>query len=460
MSPRMFGLSMRSLRHRRTAFASSFCSVLLATALIGSFATLVETASADGVGSADRQTLITMGAVVGSWGALIALFSLVSTIGIAVRQRAIEVGLLRTIGATPRQVRRLVRGETLVVALVAAVLGACAAWFGGSGLLAMLRSGDLIGTDVDYAGGPVSLGATAFALVVVSLLAAGVAGRRATRGPARLAIADGQTGFARLPRWRVVVGSVMFAAGISSAVVTATVMKDSEDPYAAMQSSGTACIVVAIGFAAIAPVLLRWFATLLRPGLGRLGVTGHLAGFNASRRSQLLAGILGPVTVFVATTIGVLMMVGIDGRTLAALAPDEQERQTITMLNYVVTGMIALFAMIMVVNSVVAVVGQRRVELSRLQLVGATRDQVRGSVVVEAWVVAGLGVVLGIIASLATVVPYSLVRDEGVVPDGQNWLPAVLAAVAVAVTLGAARVAVRRTLAASGAGLGQTGARP
>ena len=62
-----------------------------------------------------------MGAVVGGWGAVIVLFSLVSTVGITVRQREVEIGLLRIIGATPRQARRLVRAETLLVAVVAAL---------------------------------------------------------------------------------------------------------------------------------------------------------------------------------------------------------------------------------------------------------------------------------------------------------------------------------------------------
>ena len=41
----MTGLAWASLRHRATAFTATFVSVLLGTALIGSFATLVETAT-------------------------------------------------------------------------------------------------------------------------------------------------------------------------------------------------------------------------------------------------------------------------------------------------------------------------------------------------------------------------------------------------------------------------------
>ncbi len=41
----MIGLALRSLRFRATAFTATFLSILLGTALIGSFATLVETST-------------------------------------------------------------------------------------------------------------------------------------------------------------------------------------------------------------------------------------------------------------------------------------------------------------------------------------------------------------------------------------------------------------------------------
>ena len=90
----MTGLAWRSLRHRATASAATFVTVLLGTALMGSFATLAATARGP-VSAADRDTLTTMGTVVGAWGALIVLSAVVSTVGITVTQREVEIGLLR-----------------------------------------------------------------------------------------------------------------------------------------------------------------------------------------------------------------------------------------------------------------------------------------------------------------------------------------------------------------------------
>lgn len=440
----MIGLALRSLRHRSTAFTATFVTVLLGTALIGSFATLVETATGP-VPDADSESLVVMGAVVGGWGAMIVLFSVASTMGITVRQRAAEIGLLRTIGSTPRQARRLIRSEALLVTVVAAVGGAALAWPGGRALLAMLRSGGMIGDDVAYAGGPASLGLTAAGIVLTAMVATGIAGRRAVRGPATLVLSEGRAQAGRMRWWRVAAGVLLIGYGAGMGVVTITVTADDPDPYAAMSTSGSSSILVGLGLATLAPVLLRWAGTLARPVLGT-SATGHLAAYNTTRRAHLLAGVLAPVIVLTSAAVGVLMLVGIDGRTLVG-AP-EGEEGTITLLNNVVTGMITLFAAIMVVNAFAAVISDRRLELHRLHLVGATPGQVRGSVLAESAIVAAAGATLGLVASLATVVPFAVARHEGVVPDGQLWLPPLVVVGVVLLTLGAARAAVARAAVA------------
>ncbi|MEV4620754.1 ABC transporter permease [Asanoa sp. NPDC049573] len=434
-------LALHSLRHRRTAFTATFMAVLLGTAVIGSFATLVETATGP-ISSADAETLAIMGAVVGGWGALIVLFSVASTVGITVTQRDAEIGLLRTIGATARQARRLVRAETLAVCLAASIAGALVASVTGRALLAAVGSAGLI-DQADYGGGMVSLAITVGGVLLVCLAAAGVAGRRATHGPASVAPGEDRAGAGRMRWWRVAAAVALIAYGGSLAIVTVTVTKNAEDPYDAMLTSGSNSILVGVGLALLAPVLLRWGSLSLRPVLGRRRAEAHLARYNTSRRAHLLAGVLGPVIVLTSSAVGTLMAVGTDGRTLPGRAAEDSD--TITLLNNVVVSMLSLFAAIMVINAYAAAIAHRRAELRRLRLLGATPTQVERSIVAEAAVVAAVGVALGLVASLATIVPFGLARGEGVVPDGQLWLPPLLVAGVVCLTLGAARGAVRRT---------------
>ena len=153
---------------------------------------------------------------------------------------------------------------------------------------------------------------------------------------------------------------------------------------------------------------------------------------------------LAPIIVLVSTAVGTLLMVGIDSRTLTATNDPEDVGGTITMINSVVIGMICLFAAIMVVNATVAVVAHRRAELDRLWRLGATRGQLRTTMILEASVVAIIGILLGLLGSTATAVPYSIVRHEGVVPNGQLWLPPLVALVTAVLTVGAAWGAQRR----------------
>jgi putative ABC transport system permease protein len=433
-------LAIRSLRQRAAAFTATFVAVLLGTAVIGSFATLIETATGP-VSSRDAETLTIMGTVVGGWGALIVLFSVASTVGITVGQRDTEIALLRTIGATPRQARRLVRAETLAVCLAASIAGALVASVAGGALLAALESGGLVET-ASYRGGVVSLAITVAGVLLVCLAAAAIAGRRATRGAPSLAPREAGVAGGRMRWWRVAGALALIGHGIAMAVVTVTVTKDAADPYEAMATSGSNSILVGVGLALVGPVLLRWGSVVARPVLAHRGAEGHLAGTTTSRRAHVLGGVLGPVIVLTAASTGTLMAIGIDGRTLAAGASADTD--TITLLNNVVVGMLSLFAAIMVVNSYAAVMAHRRGELRRLRLLGAGPAQVERSVVTEAAVVVGVGVLLGSLAALTTIVPFGIARGEGIVPDGQLWLPPVVAAAVAALTLGVARSTVRR----------------
>ena len=436
----MTGLAWASLRHRATANTSTFVSVLLGAALIGAFATLAQTGAGD-VPADDAETLRIMGIVVGGWGSAIVLFSVASTLGITVRQRAEEIGLLRVVGATPRQARRLVLAEAAAVNGVAAVLGALVAWPAGFVLLALLRNGGMVSDIVEYAGGPAALAVTVVLVVLTGLVAAAVTARRATAGPASLAIAEARSGADRMRWWRVLLGLLLVGYGVAMAVVTITVTAHDSDPYAAMSTSGSSCILVGVGLATLSPLLLRWLSSACAPAVGRTGVVGWLAAWNTTRRPHLLGAVLAPVIVLTAGAAGVLMLVGIDHRTIGAGHP---EGDMINLLNNLVTGMIVVFAAVVVVNAFAAVVAGRRTELQRLRLLGATPTQVERSVLAEAGIVAGIGVLLGLVASLATVVPFAVARDEGVVPDGQLWLPVLVAVATVALTLASARSAVRR----------------
>jgi putative ABC transport system permease protein len=105
---------------------------------------------------------------------IVSLFGIVNTLALSVLERTRELGMLRAIGMSRRQVRRMIRHESVVTALIGAVLGI------GVGLfLAALATAALSGEGLRFALPVGSL--IAFAIV------AGVAGVLAAMGPARRA---------------------------------------------------------------------------------------------------------------------------------------------------------------------------------------------------------------------------------------------------------------------------------
>ena len=73
--------------------------------------------------AADRAGLIAIFGTLGGIAGAIALFVVAGTFALAIAQRRRETAVLRALGATPRQVRRLIAGEALLVSLVAGALG-------------------------------------------------------------------------------------------------------------------------------------------------------------------------------------------------------------------------------------------------------------------------------------------------------------------------------------------------
>jgi len=58
-----------------------------------------------------------------SLSVIVALLGIVNTLALAVHERTRELGLLRAVGMSKRQVRRMVRAESVITALIGAALG-------------------------------------------------------------------------------------------------------------------------------------------------------------------------------------------------------------------------------------------------------------------------------------------------------------------------------------------------
>src|SRR4051812_10799057 len=111
-----------------------------------------------------------------AFAVVVSLFGLVNALVLATFERTRELGTLRAVGMSRRQVRRMVRHESVITALIGAVLGIAAGLALAGGLVAWLGR---YGLEFAVPGG--SLVAVAIVAALAGVLAAALPARRASR---------------------------------------------------------------------------------------------------------------------------------------------------------------------------------------------------------------------------------------------------------------------------------------
>lgn len=421
-------LSLRSIRHRPGRFLATLLSAFLGAAIIMTFNSMHDTAAQDGVGPTSAETLSTAAGVVGGYGTLLVFFAVASTLTVNVRQRAAELELLRCSGATPAQLKRMVVGEAVVVALVGAALAIGPAMLGGRALLDLFQDSGQVAGSVPHDFGPIALISGIDITLLASAGAAFLAVRRATRGQVKRGGARKFLAYAALL--------------VGAASVTST-FAFSESDAALMAPPAYGAILLSVGFALLAPRLLE--GVLNRLPLS--GASGWLAVRNLRERAGQLAGILMSLILFTAVATATLTMQAVESDTVEALGITKSiDDKTLETLNFTVVGIIVVFVCVMLVNSLYAATSYRSREFGQQRLAGATPGQVLGTVGVEGLILTVTGVVFGALAALAGIIPFTVVRSDEVLPGEVYGIGLAVVAVAAAVTLGTGLVTARRML--------------
>ncbi|CAM5637150.1 ABC transporter permease OS=Streptomyces alboniger OX=132473 GN=CP975_11905 PE=4 SV=1 [Streptomyces alboniger] len=157
-----------------------------------------------------RETLMGIGGSFGGIATAVAMFTAAGTVALAVGQRAREFALLRAVGATPRQIRRTIATETLLIAPLAGAAGclpgiALAHWWFGR-----LRDKGAVPGAVELSVSWIPLVSAVGAVLVAALLAGYTAAHRSSR------VKPGQAlGEAAVERLRV--GWIRMPLGVAAA---------------------------------------------------------------------------------------------------------------------------------------------------------------------------------------------------------------------------------------------------
>ncbi|GAA3156184.1 FtsX-like permease family protein [Planomonospora alba] len=239
------------------------------------------------------ENLIVLAAVFGAMGIMVAMFVVASTLGLSVQQRQREMALLRAIGTTPGQVRRMVIGEAMAVSTLATLAGIVPGFLLGGWLFDRLVAAGVVPEVVVFRQGllPVLVGAGVSLLTAFT--AALVTARRAAATKPTEALAESALQPYRRPgpgRWIPAV--ICFVGGLSLAGVTVFIMSG---PLTS-STAGPAVLVWALGLALLAPALTKALTELLgRPLLSLSGTPGYLALLNARARTTRMSAAVLPV---------------------------------------------------------------------------------------------------------------------------------------------------------------------
>lgn len=162
-----------------------------------------------------------------------------------------DLALLRAVGATPRQVRRLIATQASAAAAVALVPGIAAGQYLAGRFTGFLTDSGMLPVGLPLARTPISVLIVAFLLLLTVQLAARGAAMRVSRLPATDAVAEARVEPKSPGRVRTTIGLVLLLlAGVQSLLPLAI------PGETAFVSAATATITAVIGFALAGPVLI------------------------------------------------------------------------------------------------------------------------------------------------------------------------------------------------------------
>lgn len=217
---------------------------------------------------------------------VVGTFLIINTFSILVAQRSRELALLRALGASRRQVNVSVIVEATFVGLVGSTVGLGVGYLLARALQALFG---VVGFDLSRASFPVNVRTVVASYAVgllVTMIAAYLPARRASRIPPVAALRDDVALPESSLRRRVVVGFVLIAVGVASMVAGFRV----DDGDLGLTLIGLGMLAILIGVSLLSPWVGRPLTALFSLGYRRVfGTVGVLAAQNSLRNPRRTA---------------------------------------------------------------------------------------------------------------------------------------------------------------------------
>ncbi|MEU8779200.1 FtsX-like permease family protein [Streptomyces sp. NPDC048606] len=405
----MLRLALGTLRARPASFAGPATALLLSVTVITLFASLIATAVA---GGGDGR-LAMIGGAFGEIAMLMTLFVVVNTLGFSLRRQARDMTLLRTTGATPAQVKRLVRCQVLLMTLLVSPPAWALGVQGADAFLTALAARGLAPATAGLPSSPLPALIATAATLLVAVGAASLAARRAVRGRPSEAAAETAAEQGRSGPLRAVAGTLVLAGAGFLCAFTARQPLDKAAQAALLTSL---LLLVAVGL--LGPFLARFAMVLLGLPFRLTGsrhrgdAGGRLAADNLRGHAHRLSSAVVPITLLVGLSTTFAAITG----TLREVAPPGAYAESDVWLRGVELAMLAGFGTVATVNTLVSLTAARRREYALLTLIGATRRQLLRMLGAEATLTALAGVLLGLLVAAPPAVAFAVAATDGALP--------------------------------------------
>ncbi|WP_151484033.1 ABC transporter permease [Streptomyces albicerus] len=261
---------------------------------------------------------------------LVGIFLIINTFSMLVAQRTREIGLMRAIGSSRKQVNRSVLVEALLLGVVGSVLGVGA----GVGIaIGLMKLMSMAGMNLSTADLTVKAATPAIGLllgIVVTVLAAYLPARRAGKVSPMAALRDAGTPADGKAGWiRGLIGLVLTGSGAAALYMAGTA--DTASDGSLMLGAGV--VLSLIGFVIIGPLLaggvVRAISAVLLRGFGPVG---RLAERNALRNPRR-TGATGAALMIGLALVACLSVVG---SSMVASATEELDKSVGT--DFIVQG--------------------------------------------------------------------------------------------------------------------------
>ncbi|WP_181772073.1 FtsX-like permease family protein [Amycolatopsis pittospori] len=267
------------------------------------------------------EGLVSLISNIGGFALVAAVFVVSSTLGLVFARRHREIAVIRAIGASRRQIRRLVAVQALGISLLAGGVGCVLAAPVAGGIRALFVRFGFTDEGFTLIRGPLPLVIAVTLTVCVVQIASLSAARQASRVRPTDALREASVPDRRIPLLRTVSGLLLLLGGLALAALSPEL-----GGAGGLAASSMVLIVLITALVLLGPAISRpVIAVAGRAVSGLSGAAGLLARANTALRPRLVATAAVPVILAVGLTCGLLFTGATEQH---ATAKQEEQRTT------------------------------------------------------------------------------------------------------------------------------------